>query len=266
MHKYLAPYASRIAGLIEHVLLLEHELGARRQFNKGQDFPLDQEISTRVMGHLETGYGYARFLSLKLTQQKFIDIRTMLSRQSVASVIQHYLGDFRRTFVREMESRIFLPATQDMMDYFGAQMPFGKETSEAFPQCTEDIAEAHQCLAFGRYTACVFHLGRAMESAVTRLAKRLKVRPARKEWQAYINAINDAINKMPFKTVNQKATRSLYSAASNYLFNFKEAWRNPTMHPKKTYTRPEAIAVSSNAGAYFKHVSTKIFKRRPGKA
>ena len=52
---------------------------------------------------------------------------------------------------------------------------FGDEVANAFPNLIEDIDEAAKCLALSRYTACMFHLMRVMESSIHRLAKKLKV-------------------------------------------------------------------------------------------
>ena len=129
----------------------------------------------------------------------------------------------------------------DKAAYFDKKSPFGKFVSAAFPESGEDIAEAHQCIAMERYTASMFHLGRAMETAVKKVAKKMRVKPPRRdEWQAHLSAMNEKINKMPFKKPAQKSKRLLWAETAGHLFNFKEAWRNPTFHAKKTYTPDEA--------------------------
>lgn len=144
-------------------------------------------------------------------------------------------------------------------DYFEQKHPFGEEVSKIFPEFSEDIEEAYNCFAFERYTACVFHAGRAMELAVPRLAKKVKAGKCKPEWQPYLTAINLAIGKMPFKQPKQKEKRSHYSEASSYLFNFKEAWRNKTMHPKKTYTKKEAEMILSSTRQFLKVLSERLF-------
>ena len=57
--------------------------------------------------------------------------------------------------------------------YLDKAFPFGKRVSVAFPECSEDIFEAHQCMAFERYTAAMFHIGRAMETTVRKVAKKM---------------------------------------------------------------------------------------------
>lgn len=146
--------------------------------------------------------------------------------------------------------------------YFNKHSPFGKFVAAEFSECGEDIAEAHQCIAFERYTASMFHLGRAMEVAVKKVAKRMRVKPRRDEWQAYLSAMNEKINKMPFKKPAQKSKRQVWAETAGHLFNFKEAWRNPTFHAKKTYTPDEALAALSNAGLFMDYVARKIFKAK----
>lgn len=77
--------------------------------------------------------------------------------------------------------------------------------SAAFPERTEDIFEAHQCVALERYTAVMFHLGNAMEIAVKRVAKKMGVTGCRDEWQAYLSAMNKTIEAMPYNTPADKA-------------------------------------------------------------
>lgn len=144
--------------------------------------------------------------------------------------------------------------------FFDKKSPFGEYVSAAFTECTEDIFEAHQCVALERYTAGMFHVGRAMEIAVKRVAKKMRVTAHRDEWQAYLSEMNAKINKMPFKTAAQKAKRIPLAEVAGHLFNFKEAWRNPTFHAKKTYTRDEAFSVLINAGGFMDGVARKILK------
>jgi hypothetical protein len=141
---------------------------------------------------------------------------------------------------------------------FDEKQPLGKNVAEKFPECSEDIREAHECLRFDRYTACAFHVGRAIERAVVRVAKKMKAKPARDQWQSYINAMKAVIEKMPYATPKQKAKRALFCSASDYLFNFKEAWRNPTMHPERTYTCEQASEILSSAASFLRHAADKI--------
>jgi len=65
---------------------------------------------------------------------------------------------------------------------------------------------------------------------------------------------------MPYGTPAEKAKRIPLAEMAAHLFNFKEAWRNPTFHAKKTYTKEEAFSVLSNAGAFMDSVAKNILK------
>ena len=101
-----------------------------------------------------------------------------------------------------------------------------------------------------------------MELAVERLALRIGV-PKRRLWQEYIDGMNKKIKTMPRHTQPQRDKIALLSAATNYLFNFKEAWRNPTMHPKRTYTLEQAEEVLNCASSFLRHCCEKIFRKTP---
>jgi hypothetical protein len=157
---------------------------------------------------------------------------------------------------------LFLPATADMVDYLQESRPFGDAVACAFQECSEDISEASNCFAFERYTACVFHLGRAMEQATVRLAKRMRVGKPDDDWQGNLKAINKALDAMPYGTKRERQKRAPYAEAAAFSFQFKEAWRNPTAHPKRTYTREEALDVMNGARAFMDAMARKILKAK----
>jgi len=121
---------------------------------------------------------------------------------------------------------------------------FGHEVAKKFVGSNEDIEEAAKCLALGRGTACVFHLMRVMEYAVQRFAANVGAElPADKkiidmEWGPLIIAINKVVSPMP-----PGEKRERYASISAHLDSVGRGWRNPTMHPKQTYTSDEARVI-----------------------
>ena len=89
----------------------------------------------------------------------------------------------------------------------------------------------------GRYTASVFHLMRAMEIVVSSLGVKTVIDKNNTdlEWGKILSNLKTPIEAMP-----KGKEKDDWSAALTLLVHVKQAWRNPTMHPKKTYTEEHA--------------------------
>lgn len=130
---------------------------------------------------------------------------------------------------------------------------FGNAVADAFPLASEDISEAAQCLGLGRYTASVFHLMRAMESAVQVLAATLGVTNVEREWGKLLSDIGKTVEAMA-----KGPSRDRWSESHSHLYHVKQAWRNDTMHPKKTYTAEEAHAVYRAVKSFMVHLAPLV--------
>jgi len=133
------------------------------------------------------------------------------------------------------------------------QPPFGENAANAFPLAVEDIEEAAKCLAFSRYTAAVFHLMRAMEAAVQRISKEIGVADTEREWGKLLSDMAKKIEPMP-----KGDRRNRWSESHAHLYHVKQAWRNDTMHPKKTYTEEEADNVYRAVKSFMSHLATLV--------
>lgn len=88
--------------------------------------------------------------------------------------LQHASSNLRGRIIDELKSKSFLslsPAERVLLD--SPLSFFGDDISDSFPEAIYDLDEGMQCLALSRYTACVFHLMRAAERAVSTVASRL---------------------------------------------------------------------------------------------
>jgi hypothetical protein len=80
-----------------------------------------------------------------------------------------------------------------------------------------------------------------MERAVQKIADKIGIPITitwEMEWQAIVNDIRSEMKKLFPKHSNPE--RLKYEPILGYLETVKIAWRNPTMHPKATYTEEEA--------------------------
>ena len=115
-----------------------------------------------------------------------------------------------------------------------------ESTLRVFPALRDAVTDAVDCYALGQNLACVFHLMRIMEVGVQRFGRKLGV-PATarqatkikdKTWHDILNEINPKLKAMTATTAARKAKIEQYSAIQSYLYGVKDAWRNPTMHPR----------------------------------
>jgi hypothetical protein len=144
--------------------------------------------------------------------------------------------------------------------YFSQPEPlFGPEANSAFPGLVaEDISEAGKCLALDRGTACVFHLTRAMEAVVQRLGAKLGVTLIDKnnvdlDWGVIVANMKVNVEAMPKGPAKDK-----WSEALTLLVHVKQAWRHPTMHPKRHYTPEEAASIFDAVRSFMRHLAGLI--------
>ena len=138
-----------------------------------------------------------------------------------------------------------IPASRGLYYDIGGTF-LGTDIVQKFPDLVEDAAEAGNCFAFGRFTACVFHLMRIMENVVQQVATQLgatkkdgsSLDVKNEEWLRIEQAIGRAIEPMQKGQLKEK-----YAAILASLSAVRAGWRNPTMHPKETYTEDEASAL-----------------------
>lgn len=154
------------------------------------------------------------------------------------------ISELIRTFRRELKDRFFFMIPSTHANYYDIPGTIlGEEVVTNLPELREDAADAGDCYAFEKNTACVFHLMRVMETVVQRLAIKLKVTKKdgspfdvkNEEWYQIELAIGRAIDPM-----SKGDTKDKYLASLASLSAVRAGWRNPTMHPKKTYTAEEA--------------------------
>lgn len=165
------------------------------------------------------------------------------------------LHNLRTSLSAQMQSRLVVVMDTPNAKFVTEKLPpFGNEVDDAFPKAAEEISEAAKCLAFQRNTACVFHLMRAMERAVARLAEAIGTgKPTEKEWGKILADIGQAIEAMP-----KGERRDQWSESHSHLYHVKQAWRNDTMHPKRTYTDEQAQNVFNAVRSFMQHLAPLV--------
>jgi hypothetical protein len=173
------------------------------------------------------------------------------------------LAELERRVNDELELVLFLHVPAENAKYYPTEDRENKFTllsrraRQKFAKSIEDADEAAKCIALGRYTASVFHMMRIMERGIQRLGKKLKVQidVEEKDWGAIAIQIGSALKHMPNTTLQEKKRHTAFARAAAYLENVREAWRNPTMHPKETYTEDEAQDIFSFVRQFVEHLA-----------
>lgn len=165
------------------------------------------------------------------------------------------LNSLVRAFTSQMQSRVVMVFDSRNSKFVTSDdPPFGKEVDDAFPKASEEISEGAKCLALQRNTAAVFHLMRAMELSVARLSEAIGTgKTTDKEWGKILSDIEVAIKAMP-----KGAERDQWSESHTHLYHVKQAWRNTTMHPKKTYTDQQAQSVFDAVRSFMVHLAPLV--------
>ena len=144
-----------------------------------------------------------------------------------------------------------------MVQLYNQPYIFGGEVFQAFPSANEDISEAGTCLALDRGTACVMHLMRVIEVGLAALAKELGVKK-QNDWGYYLREIDGELTKRTKASGARSADEQFYAEAATGIDSMRRAWRNPTMHPEKTYTPERAEEIIDSVRIFLRHLATKL--------
>ncbi len=141
--------------------------------------------------------------------------------------------------------------------------PFGPDIATKFLPARDDLEEAGKCLAFGRGTACVFHLMRVMEVGLRALAGSLndpRLDPRRNpSWDSILKKCDEELQKpLKDRALEWRADDAFFSAAAAQLHAVKDAWRNPTMHVERRYMTDEAEDVWNAVKGFMRHLAQRL--------
>ncbi len=144
--------------------------------------------------------------------------------------------DIIRRIHEDLRLYTFVALEQSEARNCNQRMYFGPDVQKKFPDLADDIREAGNCFAFGRYGASAYYVSIIMENAARRLARRVGLTPPKGKriadlgWQNLADMITAELKIRPRSTSRQKAINEGLSEANNHLWNVKEAYRNRIAH------------------------------------
>jgi hypothetical protein len=238
-------------------LLCSHLRGLEEGWKKQRGLPIPSETLKSIIADLD--YIEEKCLEAGLSNSAgyISDHISLLTEGIKYDFVDDVFGNFNFQMRSEMKRTEFLLV--DKPRFYGESPLFDHPVSDVYPQLTFDIVEAGNCLALNRSTACVFHLMRIVETGVQLFGKKLGIPLANeKVWQVILDQVNKHIISMPEKPAAKKRQKERYADVAGHLYNVKVAWRNPLMHPKRTYTPEEAEHLFISVKAFMLHLVTLL--------
>jgi hypothetical protein len=219
-----------------------------------------RELIQQILEPLER---HCHELALDSAQDQIDRIRKLVVNGGSCGECVRLFEDLYSRILGQLKRRSFFHLPGDKSPYYKADKLFGPEVDAKFPDpdAREDLSEAGNCFAVDRFTACVFHLMRVMERGVRDFGARLGIPEKithQKEWGRILNAADGKIKNLAFKTARSRKKRQAYSELWALLDRVREAWRNPTMHPKASYTEAEAKDIIDSVKAFMTRLAKLV--------
>jgi hypothetical protein len=223
------------------------------------DKPVNQAESSffdSANGFLDRITKHLTALGLQLSLRQCERIRSALSRTFTFRELQTSFLELHARIRDELVDKTFMFIPPEDAVYLSNRNPFGERVSATFPKAVPDIEEACRCLALSRNTACVLHLMRVVEIGVRRLANRLNVPTTTqlKAWGTILAAIRTELAKLPHGTAREQRRHSRFSEAVAHLGAVKDAWRDPSMHPNRSYDAHQAREIFDHVKAFMRQL------------
>jgi len=169
------------------------------------------------------------------------------------------------------QNKFMMIPTNDVKYYEQTEL-FGNLVYINFESTRDDVLEAGNCFATGRYTACVFHCMRVLEKGLHALTYDLRNKfnanvnlsktVEETNWGTIIDQIQIALSKPErIAVMNPKPTPSdmnFYSKATREFDGFNDAWRKDVSHSRRSYDENEAKAVMEHVKAFMQQISNRL--------
>jgi hypothetical protein len=246
--------ALQFAEMVE--VLLDLSLGFTME-DDGRVTPDEAKTKFQSLIHIWTELGWTELAA----QAKRLGTRAIAGE--CGQYMQELTHDLREAFLERVgkDALIVVPAAK--RKYLDEQAIFGISVLNALPEAVLEISEAGKCFALDRWTACVFHLMRAVELSLHRIARELGLSfPAPielQDWGTLVKKIDSRIAELEQQSRSQNKSEDLrfYSALNLEFSWFKNAWRNSISHARESYTEEQAKNILSHVGKFLQEVADR---------
>jgi hypothetical protein len=98
---------------------------------------------------------------------------------------------------------------------------------------------------------------RIVEAGLAVLARTVGV-SKQNNWGSYLREIDNALVAKVKASGARSVDEQFYAEAAAMIDNMRRAYRNPTMHPEKTYTPDRAEEILQSVRSFMRHLATKL--------
>lgn len=169
----------------------------------------------------------------------------------LADKVEREVTELHNRFTDELKDRFFMHVTKNELQRYRQKHPFGDTIGAKWPDIQTDLQEANKCRVLRRYSACVLHLMRATEFLVQRIAHHYGVQPTydgkpipieEEVWGRLTPKIKTKIEEREKAGTSNSHDTEIKKIIAT-LNTIRALWRNDVAHPKRHFTRGEAIAI-----------------------
>ena len=175
--------------------------------------------------------------------------------------LQNSLHSLLYHLSKDLEKQKFLYLSPSEVEFFEVNDLSGPFIEGAsFHSAQEDMREARNCYALGRYTASVFHSMGVLERGLRALAQNVGEDASQANWQNIIDRIEKKIRLFRglAKSNEKEAKLQFLSEAAKEFTYFKDGWRNHVSHAKVRYDAPRALSILNHTFAFMSHLSSQL--------
>ncbi len=234
---------------------MENNRSIEESFSMDSFIKFEASYQEKIVNNTTEFIDQAVSLGADLTAKSLRRFLAGINQQNMtgSKYIQLY-KEIDSRFRDEMQSIRFLLLDKKYQKYYEDPLEyFPYNIEDKFEGVTEELDNAGKCLALEQGTACIFHLMRAMERSVKELGTALGIQNVDKEWGKILSEVDAKI-----KSMSPGAKKDEWSECRSNLYHVKQAWRNSTMHPKKTYSLDEAENVFRAVSAFMTQLSSLV--------
>jgi hypothetical protein len=233
---------------MEDVLSKTHDNGLEEETRK-----LIAQSATQVSKHLQNISSEVLSASALRIANDAKTISPIALRERV-SELSHCIMD-------DLAGHHFFWVPPERAKFYGkTEKTFGDDVANRFSSSLHEIKNAGNCMAFGMYTASVFHLMRVTEIGLRAIGLSLGLSlNSNESWESILRKLStEEIKKDAAANAKMLANLSFYQSVKQTISALKDVCRNRTMHFDGNWDEDEAKEIMTATRSFMKYVASKL--------